>query len=714
MQLQNHLYTVEVEPAHGLITGIRDRAGDFEILAEPRLADNFRLLIPLPRVHSNYIHGPEQKLTAIKKHAGGLRLYWKGPLRNAHGQFDVDVALRIEFVGAAIHFRCKVVNRTAFKIAEIWCPVLGGLRGLGPASKAAGTKALIPIKYAQSHLDLFRKFGVDGGLGIPEVERVYPYPCDMSMAWTSLYHPAAGRGLYFAAHDPEPRTKMLRFALHPGCAVMRKDTDWPTGRETGGAPVGLKLNWAFFPYLRPGNTFQGPPIVLQSHAGDWRQAARLYRQWFERAFGVMSNAGRRIRRELVTLDTMFLLPEDNINYTFADIPRWAKTAADRGCKSVLISGWQVGGHDRGYPDYSPDPRLGTWAGLRKGVAACHKLGLNVLFFVNVQPVDMSTPWYRRELKKYVATNPWQIPTAISGWGMGTLGARIGATHIPVTFLNPAHRRVRSIFIRAMRKLAAIGADGVHIDKYSAAPMLDFNPRLKSGPDIAQHKAILETTAKMLAVCRRINPRFDFSYESWFDRLMQYSDVTWWWPGPVHSVLKEVFPEWVSHAPLMQPAAYNVANACVLKAHAMLVAPGNCTQGMDYQPMQALLKYVAELARIRADLFDYVSTGEILDASDRALFLGRPRIRCRGSFAASPDAEWTLFRHRTSGGLCAVLGNLGRRNLVAAKVSIAGMRADHCRVIVPFAAPKTLKMPLTVTIPPERVVFIVEQVSAAKA
>src|SRR5207248_6693498 len=105
---------------------------------------------------------------------------------------------------------------------------------------------------------------------------------------------------------------------------------------------------------------------------------------------------------------MFLLPEGNVVMKFSDIPRWAGDARDYGVRAVLISGWNIGGHDSHYPYYEPDPRLGTWEDLANGIRACHAMGVKVLFFANFSPVDCDTDWYRRELHRYCSMNRWGI------------------------------------------------------------------------------------------------------------------------------------------------------------------------------------------------------------------------------------------------------------------------------------------------------------------
>jgi hypothetical protein len=70
--------------------------------------------------------------------------------------------------------------------------------------------------------------------------------------------------------------------------------------------------------------------------------------------------------------TMFMLPEGTINYTFKDIPRWAKAAKDAGINAVQISGWQRGGHDNGYPN-ARSPKEGR---MGKADERCRAQGSN--------------------------------------------------------------------------------------------------------------------------------------------------------------------------------------------------------------------------------------------------------------------------------------------------------------------------------------------------
>lgn len=192
----------------------------------------------------------------------------------------------------------------------------------------------------------------------------------MPMPLASFFNDELNCGLYIGSHEEAARCRTLRISMSPGVVSDRAGGDWPHASELGGRPQGVTVNWVHFPYTPPGEVFVGSDIVLRFHDGDWREAAGIYREWFGEHFPVADSRGSWLRKETATQDTMFLLPEGNVNFRFKDISGWARDAKGRGVSAVLIIGFNVGGHDRGYPEYSPDPRLGTWEELEAGIAAC--------------------------------------------------------------------------------------------------------------------------------------------------------------------------------------------------------------------------------------------------------------------------------------------------------------------------------------------------------
>jgi len=710
VRIANNSYVVEVERKAGRLVRLQDRIGGYELITEPRLADNFRLLLPLGNFECNYIFGSRQRLTSFEKTETGLVLYWRGPLRNVAGRFDLDVTLSIELVDDSIQFRCGVVNRTRYQLAEVWYAMLGGMTGIGRNDQERRTtEAMIPNSSRKWHQRLFSDFGNTKGqaLGTLGGEHSFMYPGGMAMPWISLYNPRLGRAIYGAALEETPRVKLVNFALMPGLAEQRSSGNWPRREETGRFPRGLTLWWAHVPYTKPGSTFESAPVVIRCHEGDWHEAADTYGKWFRNHYPVLPAGSTWIRRKTTTLHTMFMLPEDNINQRYADIPRWAKAAKAAGVGHVMLAGWQVGGHDRGYPYYAPDPRLGTWKELEDGIKACHRLGLKVSFFVNCQPIDMTTPWYKRELYKYRILDPHGVQQFIVNyWGMGTLSARNRFfTATPFSEMNPAHPEVRKLLIRQFRKLVEIGADGIHLDKFFQTPM-DFNPRLKgTSPDVAHHEGILRFVDELVVTCKAINPEFCFSYEGGWDRLFPYADTLWWGAGE-DSLLKAVFPHMTMIAGVEQPYDFNKVNLALLQGNHLLVGPANYTRGMDYPPMRRIASYIREVARIRESALDVLSLGEKLDASEGIFSRRQPLVHMRVPQAAQTSVRWSVLRCVKSGRRGVILVNLGLSPVRISKLALEGSR--RCDILQPFRKVRKSHFPASLVLPAEQAAFVVEE------
>jgi hypothetical protein len=443
MKLENRDYLLEISPVNGTLVRLRDKVGGIELLAHDRLGESFRLLLPLPgRLEANYIVGTQQHLSAANVAEDALTLRWDGPLHTTEGEFDLDVQVHIAFVDEGIQFQTSVHNRTPHVLAEVWQTGLGGLMGIGDREH---TRTILPTSRAPGTQWLFRQFpesmGVGGGGGLRFPEYYARYPLELNMPWLDISNAEVGRGLYYACHDEAPRVSTLRFEMHPGLARNRPSGNWPTDAEiTASAdryPPGLVMHWVHLPYTPPGETFVGPPVALQSHAGDWHAAARIYRSWFLSHFPVPEPGQRWLRREQAVQDAMFLLPEGNVMLKFSDIPAWAEDARNYGVNTVMVSGWNVGGHDNQYPNYTPDPKLGTWNDLKEAIARCHDLGTRVLFFANVQPVDVSTDWFRDELHQYRMIDA-KGQMAVNGWGHGHSRGAHGAH-------SATNRQLRSRF-----------------------------------------------------------------------------------------------------------------------------------------------------------------------------------------------------------------------------------------------------------------------------
>jgi hypothetical protein len=325
------------------------------------------------------------------------------------------------------------------------------------------------------------------------------------------------------------------------------------------------------------------------------------------------------------------------------------------------------------------------------------MGMRVFFFANFQPIDPDTDWYREELHRYRSMDPWGTSSPL-GWGMGTMAARLSITRRPNFFASPSFPEFREIIVSYMKKLAEIGADGVHMDKLAwDIVKLDFNPDLKVSPDRAEWEGILLGMEETLQACQAINPEFCISYEGVWDRLLPITDVIWAWHDPLTidhtAVFKYTFPQWLPSIVVWQPFDYNVVNTAMRFGYQLYVTPATHLASMADPAAQPLSVYIREILRLREELKDTIYMGEFLDVLE-------VQVETRSNI------KFNTHRNPRTGKRACVLVNYGE-DPGQATITFDENSRGTVRIYQPYQETLTAQLPVTVTIPPERPVIIVE-------
>ncbi len=650
IELQDSRIALSIDPETGVFAAIRDKIAGTVLAAPAGLAENYRLVLDLPGKGAVSILGKDQRVASCERTGNTITLRWASPLKDtAGGEQPLSARMMVTIRLGELQFRLSVQNHGPGTLQSAAYPFIGGLNEMRSAEVwiPTSTPWVKPLR-------------------LPFADASFAYPGQMCMSFACIE--SSGRSLYIASQDRVARYKQFRFM------------------ERGGMDVCACIE--HHPFTKPGGAFDGSSAVFRFVDGGWRTAGRVYRSWFKNAFGIAQPSRCWIRRESFFLMTMFMLPEGTINFRFKDIPAWAKAAKQCGLRAVQISGWQKGGHDNGYPDYTPDPRLGTWKELQAGIHACHRLGLKVYFFVNYQPAMVESDWYKKELEHYREMTANGGYTWMAGWGMGTLWARMDHPKL-MTWLDLGFPEVRQMLVRQFAKLAAIGADGVHVDKMFPAA-IEYNPHVPLSPDTATWEGAILLTKEVMAACRKYRPEWAMSFECNWDRLLQFTGSTWWVGNQI--ITRQVFPENTETLGLYQPYDFLGVNNAVRGGHTVMVAPMNFCHSPAWVPFRGLARYIREVKRIRDSLQETVFYGEILGKSGVSV-VGEPG---RG-------LDWNVFRNRKTGRRVCVVTNSG---LGRASLTLTGFRGA-ARVRIPFEPSCVLRLPANVVVPAERIAFVEE-------
>jgi hypothetical protein len=530
----------------------------------------------------------------------------------------------------------------------------------------------------------------------------FTYPGVMPMGWMDVYNLKTGIGFYYGDQDPDTRLSSLYFEMRPYVKAAFKGDNWPSAKELPpDEPIGLTMGWLNFPYTSNGH-FTAGPVALQVHKGDWHAASAIYRTWFDQYFDV-TRSPTWLRKENAWQSIIISNPEDVVVHRFSELPNLAADAKKYGITTFEILGWDIGGIDRGYPLYQPNPRLGTPEEFRKALAEIRAMGVHPLIFSNVQWVDTALPIFRDKLSKYAVDGRWAPDWTIIGWGEGTMSARLGLTRSNMTMVSPWHSEFRKYLMDQYLDLVRDGADGFQLDKTHPAG-LDFNPLLPTSPDKSLTPGIIDVFQELLQKAHKINPNFALAAESWADRSLPYVDVSYMRMGSIDmdsTALRYTFPEWTSTIFAEGPGDFNPMNNGMRYGLVWDLAPRHYYDSVNEELTRPLARYVSELIRIRKQYQDL-------------LFLGRFNDTMGADVAGGSDIRYSVFNSLTPGDQdrACVLVNFGNRP-EQATLSIPGRAGQTVEISMPFEKDRKATLPVSLTIPPNRCVVIVSREPSQK-
>jgi hypothetical protein len=660
LRLENDRYLVEVTATNGVIPRIRDKQRGLELIEEPRLADNFKFTLPIRRDYAwqstegNFILGREQRLTAHRQQGSRLELEWGAPLRSTTGKgYNVSAAMTLELAGDDLRFNFKIQNASKLEIGEVYYPILGGTLGLGSTAEARRqTQLVLPDALTVTSANIFQTFANMAWLGIFGPEQSYPYPNRLSMPWAELRQPALDRSVYFGAHDPAARHKVLHLEMCPGVAPGRADGNWPRTEELRGIPAGVKFCFVHIAYQPAKRDFEATPVVLCFHDGDWHQGARIYGTWLasetrsrqdQAAEQLLTqNPHPRVSGYGDTEDWLSRTPvfQQCEAVPFKELARWAKAAAEAGVPALLLNRWSIGGTGNHLPRFEPDPSLGTPAEFVEAVRQCHTLGLKVGVVVNLTPISLSLESSGPEFYRYACQDRWGIPyTTISVFEPSPLTSGFGAGERCV-WLNPGNPGMRGELVRQIKLLANRGIDGVHFQAFFARPA-DFNITTGRTPDRAIWEGGLETLRAIQQAGRSIRPEFAISTDSAWDRAANLTRAGF---AEVRdqSPLRVAVPGWRPLFTVTDDDACAVINSALRYRGRLRVAPAD-NQPLGGAATAGIVEYLRAVITAREILHETLWEGEAADTA---------------SMKVDGTPARTVFRNPLSGVRTAVLINPG--------------------------------------------------------
>ncbi|MBK9392330.1 MAG: hypothetical protein IPN68_19885 [Bacteroidetes bacterium] len=349
----------------------------------------------------------------------------------------------------------------------------------------SGTNVFWPNSLGERFSDLLQ-FG----------SRSFDYPSTSgSMPWFTIN--SGNHGIYIGCHDQERGSKTFRL-------------EYLKNRNSFSSSVS-------FPVFA--NKFIIPPVMIKPYSGSWHIASKYYRSWFDTYFSLpvisdwmRDNAGLML--------TILKQQNGSVMWHYNDIEKLCDIAEKLNIRLIGLWGWAIGGHDRLYPDYTPDELLGGMEKLKKAISAARKRGFKIIVYSNGTIMDASTEFYRTKGIETIQMNEKKQPNIEFYLKHSNTSPVILARACPGSSLW------RNTILGLAQNAKSLGVDAFYIDQVGVrVPFLCFSDK---HDHILPQEAYTKYRFKMMhdirASMKETDPEFSIITEGTVDALLPEIDV----------------------------------------------------------------------------------------------------------------------------------------------------------------------------------------------
>jgi hypothetical protein len=465
--LENNQLVVSFDHDSGALLSFTNRLTGWHWQTAPSLGESFNLFVPSADRSYNPVLGVRNRLASFEKSADGqsLTLVWSNLESEYQGRLDITLRGTVRLEGASVRFEMTITNRSQHTVASLSWPIIGSIAGSiaepRPVMKLStwnyGNLSIFPLWNPASQASGY--FGTN-------------YPTRILDGRFVLVS-TPSQGLYAGAHNADAKENVrFMFEVKPGFEDSYNSVN-PKTPTISGHPARLSMQIVHFPFLNPGESSALAPIVLAPYRGDWHAGVDIYKRWLTTWFHPLPMPAWA--EDIHAWQQLQInSSEDDLRTRYADLPRRVADDARHGITILQIVGWNQGGQDRDNPTDDTDPRLGTTAELKDAIAQIEKMGVHVVLFAKYAWADTSTEWYKSELSKHMATDPYGDIYTWAGYRYQTPEQLAGINPRNLATACPNDAAWRKILAQEFQKVIDLGSSGVLFDEAQHRHSSDYN------------------------------------------------------------------------------------------------------------------------------------------------------------------------------------------------------------------------------------------------
>ncbi len=682
--LEDAYLRVAFDSLSGALVRMERKSTQWIIERRPELGASFRLFVPLSKRRDNFVLGTKQRAKSVEKISENqVRMQWTDLVSEHGGVLPITFTTTVTLKNGTLSFDGTVDNQSDFSVETVDYPYFGDFTSPTPSTTVEA-----------HHL----------WVGALSAEEVYPHFANAKGYWGVRYPTrtiessqsqfcllqAGQQGIYVALHDPDIRY-LLEFTFEQRPGVV----DWvasevPHQDSISGHPVHLEFRTCHFIFAHPHSNVTLAPVVMRTYSGDSHAGLDVYKEWRATWFK-KPHLAPWVQDVHSWLQLQVDGAEQDYTIPYKDLVKYGEECAENGVTAIQLVGWNKGGQDGGDPSLDTDLGLGTWQELRDAIAKIQAKGVKMIMFGKPIFADMSTEYYKNQLYKYEAVDPYGNKYESGGYAYTTPTQLAGINQRRRAIMDVCSPAYREIALGEFKKTLALGASGWLFDEVMQHNGVLYNFAQGHGYTAPGYlfNGDIPLVKMFRAAADEVTPDFLFSGEGPGDWLMPYYPLGYYRisTGTRHA-LRYIDPQ----APLMAAVrgfdARDEINLCLLYRYIISYEPFNFKGHVTDFPLT--LEYGKKVDAFRCKYRKFLWDADFRDTLDATV-------------TANGDHRYSVFIANDRKRAVAIM-NLEEHRSITADVSIPNPGSF---VMASPEFPDSRSSEASVVIPPRSAIVLME-------
>ena len=636
---ENKNTSCTIDLNNGSLKTLTNKKTGWKVISDEKFAQSFTMRITLPDGSSCAIDGKTQEKPEVEINGNQITLTWSN-LRCNNTNLEIGFIGKIDFNdNEGLIYSGEVKNNSDAVVENLVWPYVGDV------SIPEGSE-----KFQQQNINYGNLTATEL---YPGLNNINGY-CALPINSFSLYNNMK-EGLYISSKDKDLNeyiSCMSKIIPEDGLSQIIGGA-WSKKNSGERNKMRMEILVTRMIYTQPHSNTKLVDVVLTPYTGTWHIAVDIYKAWRATWFAPPHRPDW-ITHVNAWQQLQINSSEDYLNFPYRELVSYAEDCKKYGVNAIQLTGWNRGGQDRYVNSYDTDPRLGTAEDLKKAIAECNKIGVNILLFTKFSWVDVTADEFPA-YKNYIAWDQNLEEADHGGYTYNTFTQFKGISLRRFKVLCMSDDSCRATIRKEFQKCLDLGAQGMVYDEnqHQAGHWMCFNPNhshkepafLYRGADLLGHD-FLEMTKKQ-------NPDFFMAGEACYDLLSKYYGIYTREDVTHTAVMRYIDSELPIACAVVDHYDKNKINSCLRCRYSISYEPRNFKGRLSEFPR--IMEYGQKVDNLRRKYSDFLWDGEYRDVL--------------GATVKGKDMIYSVFKRRSDGKKAVVALNINIRDAIEATISI---------------------------------------------